>query len=353
MTTIESAAAWHAPKLLARATAIALIAAGLAGCAMGGSGTLEPGAAAPVAQAPTGPAPTSPSSQRGAVAIASVIGPPDNVVRSVSAQLGDAVRQRGIGVTRSAGEPADYTLRGYLVAARETTGTKLSYIWDIYGATGQRVHRFTGEELIRGAGAGDPWASVSPQVIQSITSKTATELAAWMPKGARSGQTPVAGVNPPTSPVRTAAVPQAPVAPSAPVAPRPQTVAALPTAGAVQAVVPSVRGAPGDGAVSLSKALQRELAKNGVAVARNAGPASYRVEGVVSVGPGNAGKQPIQIEWIVKDPKGQRLGTVSQKNEIPAGSLNGRWGGVADAAAAAATQGILRLLPTNRPGSAG
>lgn len=353
MTTIDSAAAaWHSSKSIARVAVIALLAAGVAGCAMGG-GALQPGATGPVAQAPTGPAPAPTTSKQGTVAIASVIGPPDNVVRNVSAQLGDAVRQRGIGVARSTSEPTDYTLRGYVVAARETTGTKLSYIWDVYGATGQRVHRFTGEELIRGAGAGDPWASVSPQVIQNIAGKTATELAAWMPKGQRAGQTPVAGATPPTSPVRTAAVPQTPAPPAAPVAPRPQTVAAVTPSTAVQAVVPSVRGAPGDGSVSLAKALQRELSKNGIAVASRTVPGSYRVEGVVSVGPGTGGKQPIQIEWIVKDPKGQRLGTVSQKNEIPAGSLNGRWGGVADAAAAAATQGILRLLPTNRPGSSG
>ena len=60
---------------------------------------------------------------------------------------------------------------------------------------------------------------------------------------------------------------------------------------------------------------------------------------------GGAGKQKISIDWVVKDPRGNKLGTVSQKNEIPAGSLNGKWGGTASAAAAAAAQGIIRLLP--------
>ena len=44
------------------------------------------------------------------------------------------------------------------------------------------------------------------------------------------------------------------------------------------------------------------------------------------------GKQPIQIDWQVKDPQGKKLGTVSQKNEIPQGSLDGAWGKTADAA---------------------
>ena len=57
------------------------------------------------------------------------------------------------------------------------------------------------------------------------------------------------------------------------------------------------------------------------------------------------GKQSVQIDWNVKDPDGKKLGTVTQKNDIPQGSLDGSWGKTADAAAEAAAQGILKLLP--------
>jgi hypothetical protein len=63
------------------------------------------------------------------------------------------------------------------------------------------------------------------------------------------------------------------------------------------------------------------------------------------MGQGKDGKQPIQIDWTVVDPKGKKLGTVSQKNDVPQGSLDGPWGKTADAAAAAAAQGIVKLLP--------
>jgi hypothetical protein len=76
-----------------------------------------------------------------------------------------------------------------------------------------------------------------------------------------------------------------------------------------------------------------------------AGAQTYKVEGKVAVGQGKDGKQPIQIDWNVIDPTGKKLGTVSQKNEVPQGSLDGAWGKTADAAAAAAAQGILKLLP--------
>ena len=63
------------------------------------------------------------------------------------------------------------------------------------------------------------------------------------------------------------------------------------------------------------------------------------------MGKPDGGKQSIKIDWQVLDPKGGRLGTVSQQNLVAQGSLDGAWGKTADAAAAAAADGILELLP--------
>ncbi len=69
------------------------------------------------------------------------------------------------------------------------------------------------------------------------------------------------------------------------------------------AVVSGVTGAPGDGSVALTSALQRELQKSGLPMADQATAASaYRVEGNVVVGQVQNGKQPIQIDWTLKDP---------------------------------------------------
>ena len=65
------------------------------------------------------------------------------------------------------------------------------------------------------------------------------------------------------------------------------------------------------------------------------------------MGQGKDGKQPIQIDWSVNDPKGKKLGTVSQKNEIPPGSLDGA-GARRRSRGAAAAQGIMKLLPQGR-----
>ena len=111
------------------------------------------------------------------------------------------------------------------------------------------------------------------------------------------------------------------------------------------AVIPAVTGAPGDGSTSLTAAIQRELQSKGIELAERPTNVSYRVEGAVLLGSASDGKQAIQIEWVVRAPNGKKLGTVSQKNDIPEGSLDGAWGGVADQAAGAAVKGILKLLP--------
>jgi hypothetical protein len=106
-----------------------------------------------------------------------------------------------------------------------------------------------------------------------------------------------------------------------------------------------VTGAPGDGQTALTSAIQRELSKNGLRLATIPDARSYKIEGKVALGQSRDGKQPIQIDWNVLDPSGKKLGTVSQKNEVPQGSLDGAWGKTADAAAAAAAQGIIKLIP--------
>ena len=265
-----------------------------------------------------------------------MIGAPQDVASQISAQLATALEARQIAVTKQPGETADYTLRGYVVAAKEKTNTKVSFIWDVNDAAGKRINRVTGEEAVPSGAARDAWAAVTPVLVQTIADRTATSVAAQLPAG--------------PSPVAVASAPAAAgIGPQA--APPVQRASATTTAsipqqaGAVMALVPSVTGAPGDGPQSLSSALQRELSRNGVQLASAASATTYRVEGKVQVGAGKEGKQPIQIDWLVKDPRGNKLGTVSQKNDIPQGSLDGAWGGTADAAAAAAAQGILKLLP--------
>jgi hypothetical protein len=325
------------PMLLA-----SLLAGGLEGC---GSTSNLLGGSSPSAETSLAlPSSAAPATQTAKLQIAPIIGSPDNVARDLQSQLASAIGREGLSVVTANNATGEYVVRGYIVAAREKTKAKISYIWDVTDQSGKRVHRITGEEVIAGAGK-DPWSAVTPAVVQKISDKTSKQIASWLANG---GSVPVAAniktqstdvasnSPPPRSSSSYAAASNGPVAP---------TTGSITQSGPITAVVPLVTGAPGDGSSTLTSAIQRELTKNGLQLASSPDTQAYKVQGKVAVGSSKDGKQPIQIDWNVIDPSGKKLGTVSQKNEVPAGSLDGAWGTTADAAAAAAAQGIIKLIP--------
>ena len=347
MTTIDAAAAqrWH-PKT-ALAVLVALAGLGLAGCETSSSlfGWNTPAAPETVA-APPPPVALPPVAK---VTVAPIVGAPDAIAKQIQQEFTSAVEKQRVSVTASKDERTDYTLRGYIVAAKDKSATKVSYIWDVTDPSGKRVNRITGEEVVSAHATKDPWAAITPQVAQSIAGKAANSFVSWLPSqsngAANVAQPSSVGAQPvavaPGATKRVAAPKQSP---SATAQPGP-TTGSIGREGPVTAIVPSVTGAPGDGSASLTAAIQRELTNKGVSVADKPTTVAYRVEGTVTVGESKQGKQSIHIEWLVRDPQGKKLGTVSQRNEIPEGSLDGEWGPTATQAAGAAAQGIVKLLP--------
>ena len=284
--------------------------------------------------------------------MAQVIGAPDAVSRQVAEQIVQSGERQRITLINDRDAKGDYTLRGYIVASKDRGQTKVTYIWDLTDPTGKRVNRITGHEMAPAGTAKDPWVAVTAAVTQSIADKTATSLATWLAANRPAGAPIAAPQSPASDPTAARPIASASPAVGAPATPAAEpasartTTASLP-ANDVAAIVPAVSGAPGDGSTALSSALQRELTRQGVTLANRPG-ASYRIEGKVAMGTPADGKQTIQIDWLVRDPQGRSLGTVSQKNDIPEGSLDSSWGSTADAAAGAAAQGILKLLPQPR-----
>ncbi len=328
---------------VARAAILLISALGLAGCETG-SNLFAGGGDSTVPLAATTPPPVE---QRAKMAVAPIVGPPDATSRTLQTQVVAALERQKVTVAKQPTDPTDYTLRGYVVAAKEKASTKISYIWDVTDPSGKRVNRITGEEVVAGAGSKDTWAAVTPTMIDQIANKTATQVSGWLPSqgptAAPSGAPPAAGV-PVASAAPAAATPVAATTAAATAPPTATATGSIGRGGAVLTSVPNVTGAPGDGSIALTGAIQRELTRNGISLTGASGE-TYKVEGKVTVGTVREGKQPITIDWHVKDPKGKQLGTVSQKNEVPQGSLDGAWGKTADAAAAAAAQGIIKLLP--------
>lgn len=320
------------------------------------------------------------------VSFTQIVGGPVNVTSQLTANVVAATERQNVTVARDASQPSEYKVRGYLVAAEDKKGTKLAYIWDVLDQTGARAHQITGEEFVAGKGGADPWSVVDQATIDRIATNTAIQLAAWAPTRPSAASTVVASGQPTslqgaggstvaqaTADAQTQSTTISTGASSG-LDPGVQNVnanvangkSAL-TAGEVvpgqaqqksaalriknpTAIVPVVAGAPGDGPTALTKALQRQLSANGVPVSGGAGPSAYTVQGKVLMGQPQGGKQSINIEWVVFDPAGGRVGSVKQDNNIPQGSLDGPWGRTADTVAGAAIKGVIELIqrPTVR-----
>lgn len=128
----------------------------------------------------------------------------------------------------------------------------------------------------------------------------------------------------------------------------PRVAAFVQSGAAAENVVPplyvaEVTGAPGSGNRQLRNALRRHLGTAGLTLAD--GPSGgLTVFGTVSVGPPDAGQQMANLEWRVVDAANAEVGKIAQSNPVVAGSLDGSWGALADAAAQGAAQGITALV---------
>lgn len=276
------------------------------------------------------------------VAFAPLVGVPANVSSRMLAAVKKSAKSRGLPVSEEI-TSANYLVRGYLVAAPESTGAKLSYIWDINNAKGVRIHRLLGSEMIQGKKTGNGWSLVNDKVIAKVADASSQKLSGYFSKAGaqqRPGEAPKR-INPNSKNdliAKNDGTPGDPVVTGA-VSKRPAVLATR--------VIP-VKGAPGDGRISLTNALRRELKRNGIALSNKKVAGGFTVHGQVKLAGIGGGNQQVRIIWNVYDGQGNKVGTVSQKNKIPAGSLNGAWGRTAEAAASAAAKGIIKLLPGKR-----
>jgi hypothetical protein len=204
------------------------------------------------------------------------------------------------------------------------------------------VSRIQKEEVVPGGDSRDPWASVTPQVIQTIADKTAESL-----NTALAGLPPTGGASP-----SGVGAPSGQPATGQPIATAP---AAGPTTGSIPrkveaaANVTRVTGAPGDGNDSLAAAMRQEL-RNLNLPQPVAGRAAYAVAGKVVLAAPKDGKQNIKIDWHVCDPANMFVATVHQSNDISAGALDKAWGQTATLAAQAAAAKINDVIAQDRKG---
>ena len=117
VTTIDRAAAWGVRKPVARAAFLVIATLGLAGCETGsslfsGGGDAGTGPMAEQAQPPG-------TNQKAKIAVAPIVGPPDATSKQLQSQVAASLERQKVTVAKQATDPAEYTLRGYVVSAKE------------------------------------------------------------------------------------------------------------------------------------------------------------------------------------------------------------------------------------------
>jgi hypothetical protein len=111
-------------------------------------------------------------------------------------------------------------------------------------------------------------------------------------------------------------------------------------------LVETVDGAPGDGDRALTAQMKDQLAKLGPIVQDTGRGADFSVAGHVRTAPGAGGTMRVEIQWVVKDARGDERGRILQLNEVPPGSLDHFWGDVAVVVAQEASGGVRDVILT-------
>ncbi len=298
------------------------------------------------------------------VTISSIDGAPKTSVDRIASQLYTESKRRGFNTTVGGNSRSAITMKGHLTAAPTAKGTTVIYVWDVTSPDGTQKHRISGEETIPGGDTfADPWAAVDDSAMQRIAADTTQELSLFISKLGFDAR--MASVPPPASmlsdqadSIQTASITNtlhSPIEPAAATPPADQTAAApdpadkrkpegKPTKRANAIAVPLVVGAKGNGNVELASAMRRAMAVAGVPVIKKHRKGAITVAGTVKLSPAVGSRQTVELAWRVIDAKGEELGVISQKNQIPAGSLDKGWGQTAQLAAQAAAGGIFKLL---------
>ena len=143
---------------------------------------------------------------------------------------------------------------------------------------------------------------------------------------------------------KQAALSEPPAAASQPDAQNTKPTKSKPRKKANAIAVPMVVGAAGSGNQELATAMRQAMAVAGVPVIKKQRKGAIVIAGQVKLAPPKGSSQVVELSWRVLDAEGTLLGTIAQKNQVPAGSLDQGWGPSADLAAKAAANGVFKLL---------
>mgnify|MGYP001038011305 CR=1 FL=1 len=109
---------------------------------------------------------------------APITGAPAHILSRMSTQIAQEALAQNVALVPSGDAQANYVIKGYLSAVGDSSGTILVYVWDVFDASGRRVHRISGQETTTN-GSQDPWLGIDTATIANVARRTVSALVAW------------------------------------------------------------------------------------------------------------------------------------------------------------------------------
>ena len=113
------------------------------------------------------------------VSLRPIVGAPPEFSQAVVRQLNVAATSENIALVVDADVGTPHTLTGFVVMNATVSGGRLTHVWDVLDANGQRIERLSGEEEVNvPKGTKDVWAAISPAISQVIADQVVSKLRA-------------------------------------------------------------------------------------------------------------------------------------------------------------------------------
>jgi hypothetical protein len=141
--------------------------------------------AQPSAAATVPPAKSAAVIARTRLQVAPIVGASVEAATPLTAELQARAKQRGITLAGSTDQTATHVLKGYFSTMSEGKDTIVIYVWDVYDAAGNRLHRINGQQKAPSVNGGEGWPAVAPATMQAIADQTIDQFATWL--GGRAG----------------------------------------------------------------------------------------------------------------------------------------------------------------------
>jgi hypothetical protein len=222
----------------------------------------------------------------------------------LGAALAENFKNQNIPAVTAAGANSRYRLKGKAAINRDDPS--LPYVvlihWTLYDFGGQAI----GQETQGVPGTRQDWDLGSPKIIAAVGEEGSEIIAALIDRDDETLK---------------------------PVKPR---LAGL--------WVSPIESAPGDGNMSLTRAIKTAIKGAGIAVAQERRHAEFILEGRFRLDAAKENLKKVQITWVVLTADGREIGRATQKNLVEAGTFQGPWGEVATLVADAALEGIQGVL---------